>query len=258
MELKRRFIFHGDAVAIGGRIVRPQDIILDPGCASTLPVTGGRTSSSTKGKKFGRYVQFAAASTLAQGLFDDRKQLIALTNGEGREEQLTSTTIVRADLRGLIVGIDPQLTVRRLRGSLTAKSPSTAEGETGVSLGTDTSIDGVAIGRHRLIIELNTAPFQEHVTYSALRDRGGVTLVESRGTIHATIVRSIRWSGKPYPGAEIDGHLVTVPKFGRIYFGEILISRDSRRVTLMRLELGSPFGGSMACSDYQDNGGWSP
>ena len=100
MELKRRFIFHGDAVAIGGRIVRPHDIILDPGCASALTVTGGRTTSRIKGMKFGKYVRFASASSLAEGLFDDRKQAVALTLGKVREEELTSTTTVRAELLG--------------------------------------------------------------------------------------------------------------------------------------------------------------
>jgi hypothetical protein len=114
MELKRRFIFHGDAVAIGGRIVRPEDIILDPRCASALTVVGGRTSSSSKGMRFGKWVRFGSASTLAEGLYDNRKQLIALTNGVGRQEDLTATTTVRAELLELVVGIRPQLTVRRL------------------------------------------------------------------------------------------------------------------------------------------------
>ena len=281
MELKRRFIFHGDAVAIGGRIVRPEDIILDPRCASALTVVGGRTSSSSKGMRFGKWVRFGSASTLAEGLYDNRKQLIALTNGIGRREDLTTTTTVRAELLDLIVGVEPQLTVKRLRASFTAKSAVPTDDETVIRSGNDLAIDSVAIGGHKLVVELNKTLFQEHDTFTKLRratsnpafvkengtsflagattiggqpQGGGV--VEIRGTIYGSVVRNLRWSGKPYPGATIDGHLVTVPEFGRIYFGELLISRDSRRLTMMRLELGSPFGGDMACSDVQDNGSW--
>jgi hypothetical protein len=281
MELKRRFIFHGDAVAIGGTIVRPDDIVLDPKCASALPVTGGRTSCKLKGMKFGKHVSFASASTLAEGFFDDRKLRTALTRGKVREEELTSTTTVRAEVLGFQVGIEPRLTVRRVRGSLVARSPVPAEEETVVRSGADVAIDGVAIDEHRLIVELNKGLFQEQDTFTKLRRAaadaafvernasnllvGAIVrgepqtgLIEVRGTIHGTIVRSIRWSGKPFPGATIDGNLVTVPELGRIYFGEILISRDSRRLTMLRLELGSPAGGSMAAADVQDNGGWSP
>ncbi len=282
MELTRRFLFHGDAVAIGGRIVRPDDIVLDPRCASTLPVTGGRTSKQSKGMKFGKYVRFSSAATLAEGRFDDRKQVVALTKGKAREEDLRSTTTVRAELLDLVVGNKPQLVVKRVRGALTSRSPQSAEDEMIFGLGREVALDGVAIGGHKLIIELNKAMFQEQDTFTKLKrsasdpafvqthahslvagatvagqPRSGA-LVEVRGIIHTTIVRSIRWSGKPYPGATIDGHLVTVPDFGRIYFGEMLIYRDNRRLTMMRLEFGSPFGGAMAAADVQDNGGWSP
>jgi hypothetical protein len=282
MELKRRFLFHGDAVAIGGRIVRPDDIVLDPRSASTLPVTGGRTSNVSKGMKFGKYVRYSSASTLTEGRFEDRKQVVALTKGKAREEDLTATTTVRAELLDLIVGIRPQLEVKRLRGSLTNKSPVPQEDEMVCSLGKDVAIDGVTIGGHKLIVELNKTLFQDHNTYTKLKQSAGdpafvqnyarslvvgatvkgqpqsTGLIEVRGIIHCTIVRDIRWSGKPYPGATIDGHLVIVPDFGRIYFGELLIRRDNKRLTMMRVEFGSPFGGSMACADVQDNGGWSP
>jgi hypothetical protein len=280
MELKRRFLFHGDAVAIGGRIVRPDDIVLDPGFASTLPVTGGRTSNRSKGMKFGKYVRYASASTLTEGRFDDRKQIVALTKGKAREEDLRSTTTVRAELFDLIVGIKPRLEVRRLRGSLVSRSPVPHDGEMVFGLGKELAIDGVAIGGHKLIVELNKTAFHENDTFTKLKhaatdptfaEKNAYSLlsgsafagqpqtsglIEVRGIVYCTIVRNIRWSGKPYPGATIDGHRVTVPDFGRIYFGELLISRDNRRMTMMRLEFGSPFGGSMACADVQDNGSW--
>jgi hypothetical protein len=283
MELKRRFIFHGHAVAIGGRIVRPDDVMLDPKCASALAVTGGRSSSSLKATRFGKYVRFASAETLAEGVFDQMKQVVALTHKRIREDELTSTTTVRAEINGLVVGVDGLLTVKRLRGTLVSKSPAAADAETGIKLGKDTAIDGVAVGEHKLIVELNNGLFQEFDTYSKLKRAAadskfcedhagslltratavagqprGSGLIEARGTCHGTIVRSIRWRGKPYPGATIDEHTVHVPDFGRIYFGEILIRNDSRRLTMMRLELGSAAGGSGAAGDVEDNGGWAP
>jgi hypothetical protein len=81
-------------------------------------------------------------------------------------------------------------------------------------------------------------------------------LREASGGIYGSIVKSIRWSGKPYPGAEIDHHTVKVPDFGRIFFGEILVGRKWRRLTMMRVKLGSPVGGDMACCEIDANGTW--
>ena len=54
-----------------------------------------------------------------------------------------------------------------------------------------------------------------------------------RSTSAEIVVKSIRWAGKPCPGATIEGHVV------------------------MRPELGSPAGGDVAFGDVQDNGTWS-
>ena len=74
-------------------------------------------------------------------------------------------------------------------------------------------------------------------------------LVSSSGVFYGTIVRDVRWSGKPFPGAKIDGHMVTVPNVGRIFFGELLMSS---------LELGSPLGGYVGGGDVGSNGSWYP
>src|SRR5262249_46320126 len=77
------------------------------------------------------------------------------------------------------------------------------------------------------------------------------------GVVQATVVKSIKWAGDPIPNAKIDQHSVYVPDFGKIFFGELLISDFSRRFTLLRLELGSELGGAVACAEVETNGAWS-
>ena len=84
---------------------------------------------------------------------------------------------------------------------MTAKSPATAEAETAIRLGNDTTIDGVAIGDHKLVVELNKALFQEirHLLEAEKGRRGrgeagagqprGAGSREVRGTCHGTIVK---------------------------------------------------------------------
>jgi hypothetical protein len=282
MELKRRFMFHGDAVALGGRLVRPKDIVLDPKCASALPVTGGRTSSKTKRASFGKFISFGSASTSAERFLDDTKKAVAISRGLAERESASTSTAVRAEITKLVVGDTVKLTVKRMVGALSARSAPVGQ-ETSVKVHSDSSIEGVAVGGHGLIIELSPSLFQRCDTCAKLlaetaapspsfakaqarqlfapagaRTAGGHDHANELVAMHGTIVKSIRWANQPYPGATIDGHVVTVPDLGKIFFGEVAVQKMSRRLTMMRLELGSPVGGDAAFADVQDNGGWSP
>jgi hypothetical protein len=282
MDLRRRFIFHGNAAAIGGRLVRPVNLVLDSATASVLTVVGGRSSARAVNTRFGEWVSFREASTLAEGVFDDVKQQIELTYGRVAEDALLTSTHVSAEVLDLTIAGKPQLTVKRLHGALSSRSPA-GSGEPPISPGADTAIEGVAVDGHELIVDLDLALFQKCDTRAKLLTAaddprfveasgdclfmkatfGGRPappvgrLLHAYGMIPATIVKAVRWAGDPYPGARIDHHSVTVPDFGKIFFGELLIADMSRRLTMMRLDLGSPLGGSLACGEVQSNGTWS-
>jgi hypothetical protein len=282
MDMRRRFVFRGNAAAIGGRIVRPKDLVIDSSTASSLTVSGGRSRSQAAATKFGPWVSFGTAATSAEGVFDDVKQQIELSYGRVAEDALTMSTNVSADVTALSVGDKPKLTVKHLNASLSSKSPG-ASGEPAIAVGSDTAIEGAAIDSYGLIVTLAIPFFQRYDTLSKLltaaddpqfvQKSGGhllmkpagrgkaapspPRLLQTYGTTYATIVRSIKWAGDPYPGATIDQHVVTVPDFGKIFFGELLITDLSRRLTMLRLELGSPIGGVLACAEGETNGIWS-
>jgi len=286
MELRRRFIFRGNAAAIGGRIVRPTDVVIDSSTASSLTVCGGRSRARAASTKFGEWVSFAAAATSAEGVFDDVKQETELTFHRIPEDSLTTSTRVMADVTGLSIGDKPKLTIKGLHAAFSSKS-SSASGEPSITLGSDTVVDGAAIENggivYGLSLDLAVTPFQQYDTHSKLltavddpqfvREWGDCLFMRQPvagaaappvgrlhygcGTIYATIVRSIRWTGNPYPGASIDQHTVMVPNYGTIFFGELLITALSRRLTMLRVELGSPVGGFVACAEVENNGAWS-
>jgi len=280
MELRRRFVFRGNASVIGGRIVRPKDQIIDSSTASSLTVAGGRSRSQAKATRFGDWVSFGSASTSAEGLFDDVKQQIEVSFGRVAEGTLTTSTNVDADVTSLSVGDKPKLTIKHVHAQLMSKSPA-ASGEPAIGVGNDTVIDGAAVDSFGLIVTLAIPLFQRYDTQSKLltaaddpqfvkRSGGHLLMKPGRGkgapaattlqtypTVYATIVKSIKWAGDPYPGATIEQHVVTVPDFGKIFFGELLITGQSRRLTMVRLELGSPIGGYVACAEVENNGSWS-
>jgi hypothetical protein len=289
MDFKSRFLFHGHASAIGGRIVRhknkPIDLVIESASDSALTPVGGRSRSNVAGKDFGGLVSFGSASTFAEGLFDNHKQVVNASYGRLDENALVATTRVTADIHDVVIGTGPTLTVKRLRGTLHSRSPfgSGQPSIKPIDVRKQTVIEAVFIDDYELLIELNARVFGKYDTHAKLLTavddprfvsrhghhlfmRSGVdhraaapagSLVVSHDLIHSTIVHKLRWKGKSCPGAHIDHHSVKIPKFGRIYFGEMLISDRSRRLTMMRVKLGSPIGGQVAFAAMDPNGGWS-
>lgn len=276
LQLRRRFVFRGNAAAFSGRFVRPDDVFLEMPGASSLGVVGGRSVATFKGpaENFKGYLSFDSATTFAEGKFDDREKAIALTHGKVKEETLATSTRVRAEIKGLTVGTEKRLTVGRMVAELRSASPSRVGLEPTIPVG-EVAIEGLAIDGFRLRVIFDVSPFNEHDTHAKiLRSAGRATFVKQYGQqllmgrgrtlknrkqIHATLATRVEWEGDKDPRADIVGnHMVVVKDFGKIFFGEILINAGSRRLTLMRLELGSDGGGQAGGPDVDVNGGWSP
>jgi hypothetical protein len=283
MDLTRRFVFRGNASPIAGQIFRPKTIIVDiKGGASSLGVSGGRSQAQIDGQAFGDIIKFGSAFTSAEGLFDDEKQAAAVTDHKGKQASLTSTTTVTAEARDVSVGVKPIVTLKRVRGTLVSRAPS-GSGEPSIAPARDTTIQGVMIGGNALTVNLNVGFFQKYDTRSKVLAAADddktfatykthfvagasidgqsplrATLVQRHGVIYTTIVKELRWEGKPFPGATIDGHSVIVPNFGTVFFGELFVASSERRLTMVRFELGSPIGGYADVGDVSSNGSLFP
>lgn len=301
MELTRRFVFHGHAAALGGRIVRRgegknakfvKDGFIDvPG--SALTVAGGRSTASIPPDILtgdaAAVVKFDKASTFAEGIFDDARGHYDVTLGKRPIDELQTTTRVNATVEGLKVGTAIRLTIDRLHSGLIARS-SAASGETPVEIDRQSRIDNVRVFDvddqvYNLVVELDHAPFRQYTTYSSLMNAAndlkfvrkygqmlfmhdkieghaspppaGRLLRSDGGQVYGTIVKSITWKGRAFPGSEISRNIVRIPNWGRVYFGEVLLNQGSRRLTMVRAKLGSLDGGDFGGGDVQDGGTWS-
>jgi len=284
MNIPLRYVFHSHAAAFGGHIVRPKDIVLEAGGASALLVTGGRSVAKLARTQFDDFFEVESANTFAEGLFEDKAAFVEVTHRREQEQTLTALSRARTEVNGLAVGRKPRLKIGRIRAELTNRSAGHS-GQPSIRIGKDTAIDGISIEGFRLVVELNTKPFIQcdtHAKILAAADdpkfvsKSGETLFMSKrfggesntplfrklirtgGSVYATIVKSIRWDGKPFPKSEIHDNMVVLPEFGRVFFGELLISEYSRRLTMVRMALGSEAGGSASAGDVESNGGWSP
>lgn len=265
MELTRRLAFRGSAVAFGGRIVRPEDVVLEMPGASSIPVTGGRTVSRISKTRFKTFVSFESATTLAEGLFDDLKGVIALSNHEVPEASLTATTRVRGEIAKLVVGSKKRVKVERAAIELRAKNPA-GSGEPPITV-VEAVLDGVSIDGFKLKFTIERGVYEKYDTYAkvltatddpAFNKKYGRLFRKHDKIIYATLVRKIEWDGPANPKAQIDENTVIVDDFGTIFFGEVLIRSTSRRVTMLRFQLGSAEGGSAGGPDVDINGIWYP
>jgi hypothetical protein len=59
-------------------------------------------------------------------------------------------------------------------------------------------------------------------------------------------------------GSLVKGHTIRVPTVGTIYLGEVLVSQYARRLTMVRVELGSPVGGRLEVASGEINGSTYP
>ena len=183
LQLRRRFVFRGNAAAFGGRFVRPDDVFLETPGASSLPVVGGRSVAAFRGpaENFKGYLSFDSATTFAEGKFNDLKKAIALTRGKVKEETLVTSTRVRAEIKGLVVGTEKRLTVGRMVAELRSTSPSRVGLEPTIPVG-EVAIEGLSVDGFRLRVIFDPSPFNEHDTHAKiLRSAGRATFVKQYG-----------------------------------------------------------------------------
>jgi hypothetical protein len=267
MELKRRFIFNGSAAAYGGRFVRPDDVVLASSGGSALSVAGGRSEWKDRGIRFGKSFRVARAETSATGLVDSLRDAIRVTHGKLPADALSATTTVTARVRGAEVGgapplkrgdpREPLMKVADVTASMTSRSAEPGY-ESSVVVD-NAAISVVTFDGHRLRVDVDIEPFKRHDTRAkVLAAKDIIRQHGDQDMILATIVKGLAWLGKPFPGAEfINSNGVYILNLGRFYFGEILIKASERRLTMIRMQLGSPTGGDGVFIDVDTNGTWS-
>jgi hypothetical protein len=67
-------------------------------------------------------------------------------------------------------------------------------------------------------------------------------------------VKNITIQGKVPSDVVVDGYTVKWPNVGRVILGEVLITDYYRRLTMLRVQLGSPVEGQSSSSDLVVNG----
>lgn len=274
MIFEPRFIFRGNAFGIGGHIREPYFPHFEVQAASSLPTVGGLSKSEAKGASFGKLFSFGNARTMASGGVRPTLFHAGTPN---------NTTLVQSEVYDMLV--EGRFHVHRQ--SMALRSHANPEDEQPSVVPEETEIEGVTLDSCKVDVILETDPFRESPTKKDLRNTYKAKpefrkqyqsrffrppnakgpedeLYESKGLIFATIVKQIivhhdEKKCKNHQGKlEVKDNLIIVPNFGKVFFGELIIGDHYRRLSAIRMELGSPMKASIESGGVDSNGSWGP
>lgn len=277
---ENRFIFHANAVALAARIRRPEDAFVPAVASACLPVTGGIGSGASEGDRFRETLSWGRARTEVFGDYVRPEHAVAFTNGNYGENRLPTQTRARATIEEVRIADGKRvLEIEVLEAGLMSYSDRrrSTEFRSLTAEFRNVRVDGVT-----LAVKTHTEIFTDNPTFEKLAQtyaesqefrarfapflrsakpvnpkRRGIP--RNNGIIYTTVVTALEWQGTPPPGTRIDQNRLDVEGFGSVFFGELLIEQDYRRLTLIRFELGSPTGGDGSLAEVQSNGSsWPP
>ena len=273
-QVDQRYLFSADAVALGGQITHPFCDVIDSQASAVLPITGGHGSARVEGFRYRELVSFKTASSTVTG--NEVKE-----NGNSIFHTLTTVTVEGLNVANVVTA---DAIVARLVSSFDRERGRRVILPVGSAF-VNLRIAGARIDlpRRRALFESGTLP---DLTSACQRDRKLGSLGEDLARLQSSGPHSEGTAGRdsasgPHReqrlltclfdvhGDEGDGHGeerlpagcgkrgecgIRVPGFGTVFLGEFYITRASRRLTMLRIEMGCPVHGTVTTNIVGGNG----
>ena len=266
-----RFIFAGHAVGVAAQFHRLDEI---SNLNHSIPTLGASVLSVTGGLSKSHVSNFCFEVDHPR-----RRKLVSVrhidTNAEGRTLPDKFETEVESEIRS--VGIVEKLHIDRVRVHVLATRTNT--GDPAVITTKGNRIEGLHLGSVEATVELDDEPLCFSANKAQLADfyrrqsaayraqhawrfhaaPEALEIPEAKGRCRLSLVHKITLSGRqdpehPVEVDEVERNVIHWKGFGRIFLGEVLVAADSRRVTLVRLAMGSDAGGSSSIGEGESNG----
>jgi len=216
-----------------------------------LPTTGGHGTSQVDNFGFQKFVSFKTGSSYASG-------------SEDREEK-SFNTLVTAGVEGL--NILDVVTADRVVARISSRHVVGDDEAHIIVLGShfeNLRIAGCPVDvelDHELFLKLDTfqsvrKELESNADFRRMAEDPFLTgqtrkSPNSHGSVHCSLVKSMTTK---CPGVKRRGHVFEVPQFGNVYVAEIIAEHSRRTLTMLRVELGCPVGGSIITAQVQGNG----
>ncbi len=248
---KKTYHYNAHGHGLSARFDRPVEHLIDVQAASSLPTIGGHGSSRVDNFRFQEFVSFKAAYSHVSGSRND-------ANG-------TYTSLVTSTVEGL--NILDVVTADRIVARLATQHPEEEHEPHVVLLGS--KFENLQIAGCRVEVELDHDFFLRLDTFAAILKELETNAAfrkmaedpfqtgqpgkapSASGVLLCSLVKDMKTT---CPGVKRHGHCFSVPQFGKVCLAEVLARHGMRTLTMVRVEMGSPVGGSATVGGGTVNG----
>ncbi len=268
--MSKQYIFSGHALGAAAQFHRLDEA---QNLCHVVPTLGASVLAPTGGHSRSRVIHYAYTvdQPRKRTLLSVRKIKTAVS---GRDLGNRFETEVEADIEALQVV--EKLHIGTIRLHFLSARPADPENAAPVITTTGSRIEGVQLGNVKAVVVLDEEPLLSCGTADQLveyyrkqtdeyRAKHGWrfaldTAPESAGGTcrqhKFSLVREIHLSGpeRDKQSISVDGFTIHWKGFGRIVLGEVYVKGNDRRVTMVRLAMGSDAGGSGTAGSGQSNG----
>lgn len=276
------YYYHANALALGGKIRRPLEQVIESQAASVLPSSGGFGSSRVENFNFKHIVSFRVAHTEVAGSeIEDNDDPIHTARSSVIVEGLNILNVITAD---------------KVVARLASRHP--ADDDEPAIITTGSYFENLKIAGHAVeVVEFAHGTFHSLDTYERLQHafdqkenepadwqmllgchlgrqipepnandphpaevehlRQRYVQLQGADELPGTVLCSVIKQITLRPGSseiKVYGPIVVVPRFGVIILGELICKHGTKRLHMIRVELGSPDAGTLLCSALDGNG----
>jgi hypothetical protein len=256
MIATRSFNYHASAHALSGHLTRPENHLIQVQAGTALPSTGGHHASRVENFRYGGTVSFTAGHSHVSG------------SEKVENNKTIHTTLATTVIEGL--NILDMVTADRIVARVASSYESGDESRILVigSRFENLRIAGYKIDvelHHELALRLDTfaavrKEFESNKDFRKMSDdpfepRKLPTKVEAHEVVRCSLVKELH--PPVCPGIVRHGHcghVLVVPEFGQIHLAEIQFEHGRKTLRMLRVELGSPNGGTLVAAEGSSNG----
>jgi hypothetical protein len=275
----RRFLYHAHGSAIGGSITQPFKADIASGSATSLPIIGGFASAKDGAYQLKDVISYQSAHTYVSGI----------QTGDGAYNSVVTCVVEGLNILHVITAdaIIGRVSSNHVDGQQPEIIPLGSSFENLMIAGQPLQVDL----NHDLFVQNPThSALLSHLESTSKANKGknapkarydwGLTsekvppalakgmLMEpgtdwskskSNGVLHTSLVKQVRPVGTGNSAEELPyAYAIHIPHVGNLYLAEVFSSADTKRLTMLRVELGSPFAGVVAAAEPVTNGVWFP
>ncbi|HUS07850.1 MAG TPA: choice-of-anchor P family protein [Bryobacteraceae bacterium] len=267
----RRYVYKASAVGAAGYLSNPTVHRIDVQASCALPVSGGYGSNRVENFRYKELISFRAAYTQVSGTWSSKDR---------GSNSLATATIEKLDILGIVTA---DLVVAHVASRHRAQGqPGDPDQPEIVTVGS--YFKNLRIAGRKIEIDLDDKLFSDKPRFNDLREHATSAkdfqprllkpFYANPDHVHAeelqvaepavraddykiacTLVKDCE--SLP-PGVKREGHVFHIPHFGTVHLAECICTPYKKRLTMLRLEMGSPAEGDAALADAEGGGRWEP